>query len=351
MKKQTLKLFTVALIAFVIIISVLLYFFSERFTRSWMPIDNGFGETVTLSPDDQSIVFPFYQSGDGALYKANVDGSNVNQLTYPRQAESHIHPRYSKNGEKILFLSQEKEEDTMKQSLYVMDAEGSNLQRLSENDELVTDAIFSPDSNTIFYLVAQQYQEGNDFLSGPSDMDVFSVSISGENKRQLTTDNSKQKRSLSITEDGSLLGYIDFPQDTDNQIASTYVLYNMETKEQKELIPRLDSPSPIFYSAKLSLNGKQIVFSAGSENPRDDSQLIYEMYTMDDNGKNVQAITSFRTLITEPVFFHKKERVLFIQDQGWLRGKPNFKLWAVDTNGERIESITLQMPQFSGTIL
>jgi len=43
--------------------------------------------------------------------------------------------------------------------------------------------------------------------------------------------------------------------------------------------------------------------------------------------------------------------VLFIQDQSWLRGKPNYKLWAVDINGERIQSITLQMPQFSGTIL
>ncbi|WP_404458572.1 hypothetical protein [Sutcliffiella horikoshii] len=93
------------------------------------------------------------------------------------------------------------------------------------------------------------------------------------------------------------------------------------------------------------------MFSAASENPREKSQFIYEMYTMSTSGKEVQPITSFRTLITEPVFFRDKERVLFIQDQSWLRGKPNYKLWAVDINGEKIKSITLQMPQFSGTIL
>ncbi|WP_404346883.1 hypothetical protein LG311_14565 [Sutcliffiella horikoshii] len=349
MKKQTLKLFTISLIGFVIIISVLLYFFSERFTRSWLPIDNGFGETVTLSPDDKSIVFPFYQSGDGALYKANVDGSNVNQLTYPRQEESHVHPRYSSKGDKILFLSQEKGENTLTRSLYIMNNDGSELIRLSQEDELITDAIFSQDDQSIYYLAAKRYQEGNEMEEGPTNIDLYSISITGDKKERLTHDESLKKRSLSLTEDGSKLGFVEWSKDEEKGLHSSFIVMDTQTMEREYVNP--DFNTNIIYSGKLSPTGDLIVFSAASENPREKSQFIYEMYTMSTSGKEVQPITSFRTLITEPVFFRDKERVLFIQDQSWLRGKPNYKLWAVDINGEKIKSITLQMPQFSGTIL
>ncbi len=351
MKKQTLKLFTIALIGFVIIISVLLYFFSERFTRAWLPIDNGLGETVTLSPDDKSIVFPFYQSGDGALYKANVDGSEVNQLTYPRQAESHVHPRYSSNGDKLLFLSQEKGEGNLKQSLYIMSSDGSNLIKLSKDEELITDAVFSEDDNSIYYLVAQDYQEGSELEEGPTNIDLYSISATGENKERLTHDESLKKRSLSLTEDGGKLGFVEWVKDEGEGLNSSYVMMDTNTKEKEYVNPEFNFETNIIYSAKLSPEGDIIAFSAASENPRKKSQFIYEMYTMDNEGDEVKPVTSFRTLITEPVFFRDKERVLFIQDQSWLRGKPNYKLWAVDIDGEQIQSITLQMPQFSGTIL
>ncbi|WP_404443563.1 hypothetical protein LG307_15015 [Sutcliffiella horikoshii] len=351
MKKQTLKLFTISLIGFVIIISVLLYFFSERFTRSWLPIDNGFGETVTLSPDDKSIVFPFYQSGDGALYKADVNGSNVSQLTYPRQEESHVHPRYSSKGDKILFLSQEKGEDTLTRSLYIMNSDGSELVRLSEDDELITDAIFSQDDQSIYYLAAKDYQEGNEMEEGPSNIDLYSIAVTGEGKERLTHDESLKKRSLSLTKDGTKLGYVEWNKDEENGLHSSFIVMDTQTTEREYVKPSFDFPTNIIYTGKLSPSGDLVVFSAASENPRDKSQFIYEMYTMKSSGKEVQPITSFRTLITDPVFFRDKERVLFIQDQSWLRGKPNYKLWAVDINGERIQSITLQMPQFSGTIL
>ncbi|KMJ60096.1 hypothetical protein AB685_04460 [Bacillus sp. LL01] len=351
MKKQTLKLFTITLIGFVIIISVLLYFFSERFTRSWLPIDNGFGETVTLSPDDQSIVFPFYQSGDGALYKANVDGSDVNQLTFPRQAESHVHPRYSSNGEKILFLSQEKGEGTLKQSLYIMKSDGSNLVRLSEDDELITDAVFSEDDQSIYYFAAQNYLEGDDLDAGPANIDLYSISATGENKERLTHDESIKKRSLSLAEDGTKLGFVEWSLDEEDGLTSSFVIMDTKSIEKEYINPNFEFEKNIIYSAKLSPEGDIVAFSAASENPRKKSQFIYEMYKMDTAGKEVQPLTSFRTLITEPVFFREKNRVLFIQDQSWLRGKPNYKLWAVDIDGEQIQSITLQMPQFSGTIL
>ncbi|KPB05225.1 hypothetical protein [Bacillus sp. CHD6a] len=351
MKKQTLKLFTISLIGFVIIISVLLYFFSERFTRSWLPIDNGFGETVALSPDDQSIVFPFFQSGDGALYKADVDGSNVNQLTYPRQEESHVHPRFSSKGDKILFLSQEKGDNTLTRSLYIMNSDGSDLVRLSKDGELITDAIFSQDDQSIFYLAAKKYQEGNEMEEGPTNIDLYTISIKGDKKERLTHDESLKKRSLSLTKDGTKLGYVEWGKEEEKGLYSSFIIMDTQTMEKKYVNPSFEFKTNIIYSGKLSPTGDIIAFSAASENPREKSEYIYEMYTMNVSGKEVQPITSFRTLITEPVFFRDRNRVLFIQDQSWLRGKPNYKLWAVDIDGEKIQSIPLQMPQFSGTIL
>lgn len=352
LKKQTLKLFTISLIAFVIIISVLLYFFSERFTRSWIPIDHGFGDTVTLSPDDEKIVFPFYQSGDGALYQANLDGTEVVQLTYPRQNESHVHPRYSRSGEKLLFLSQEKTTENMKQSLYIMSRDGSDLVRLSESKELIIDAIFSEDDKKIYYLGAENYNsEGIGPKEGPVDVDLYSISITGENKERLTKTESLKKRSLSITEDGKKIGFVQVDEGEEGKTTSNYIVYDKEQKKAKMVKPNKGVTSDLIYSGRISPDGSLIAFSAGSANPRKKSQTIYELYTMDINGDKVEPVTSFRTFITEPTFFHQSNRVLFIQDQSWTKGQANFKLWALDMNGERIKSITLQMPQFSGTAL
>jgi TolB protein len=352
LKKQTLKLFTISLIAFVIIISVLLYFFSERFTRSWIPIDHGFGDTVTLSPDDEKIVFPFYQSGDGALYQANLDGTEVVQLTYPRQNESHVHPRYSRNGEKLLFLSQEKTAENLKQSLYIMNMDGSDLMRLSENEELIIDAIFSEDDKQIYYLGSKNYNsEGISPKEGPVNVDLYSISVTGENKERLTETESLRKRSLSITEDGKKIGFVQVDKGEEGKTSSNFFVYDIEQKEAKMVKPSEGVSADLIYSGRISPDGSLIAFSAGSTNSRKRSQTIYELYTMDINGDKVEPVTSFRTFITEPTFFHQSNRVLFIQDQSWTKGQANFKLWALDLNGERIKSITLQMPQFSGTAL
>ncbi|MCA1322469.1 hypothetical protein LC085_21570 [Bacillus tianshenii] len=352
MKKQTLKLFTISLIAFVIIVSVLLYFFSERFTRSWIPIDHGFGDTVALSPDDEKIVFPFYQSGDGALYQANLDGTEVVQLTYPRQNESHVHPRYSKSGEKLLFLSQEKTAESLNQSLYIMNKDGSDLTRISENQELIIDAIFSEDDQLIYYLGAKEYNsEGVGPKEGPVNVDLYAISVTGGNKERLTKTESLKKRSLSITDDGKRIGYVQVDEGDEGKSASSFFVYDKEKKEANMVKPSSTVASEHIYSGRISPDGSLIAFSAGSANPRKKSQTIYELYTMDVNGNQVEPVTSFRTFITEPTFFRASNRVLFIQDQSWTKGQANFKLWALDLNGERIKSITLQMPQFSGTAL
>ena len=354
MKNQTLKLFTISVIAFVIIISVMLYFFSERFTSAWVPIDHGFGETITLSPDDQKIVFPFYQSGDGALYIANVDGSEVHQLTYPSQNESHVRPRFSHDGNKLLFLSREKMGETLLQSLYIMNVDGTGLVKISDVDEkIITDAIFSYDDNEILYLVAEEYAN---YAPGankrPHKMDLYKMSVSGDNKVRLTEDESYEKSDLSSPLDETIVGFIDGIKKDKGVLGTEFVVFDLEKEtEVTRVQPNSEFETEDIYSAKFSPDGDIIAFSAATINPRKKSQFIYELYKMNKDGNNVEPLTSFRTFITEPTFFHNKPRVLFIQDQSWNRGKPNFKLWAVDLDGENIRYITLQMPQFTGTAL
>ncbi|WP_176483695.1 MULTISPECIES: TolB family protein [Bacillus] len=354
MKNQTLKLFTISLIAFVIIIGVMLYFFSERFTSAWVPIDHGFGETVTLSPDDEKIVFPFYQSGDGALYIANVDGSDVHQLTYPRQSESHVRPRFSHDGKKLLFLSREKLGENLLQSLYIMNVDGTGLVKISdEEDKLITDAIFSKNDQEILYLVAEEY---TNYAPGankrPHRMDLYKMSVRGDNKIRLTEDDSYEKSELSSPLTETIVGFIDGLKQDTGVLGTELVVFDVEKEtEVKRVQPKSDFETEDIYSAKFSPDGEIIAFSAATVNPRRKSQFIYELYKMNKSGDNVEVLTSFRTFITEPTFFHNEPRLLFIQDQSWNRGKPNFKLWAVDLDGENIRSITLQMPQFTGTAL
>jgi len=106
------------------------------------------GQTIILNfqlqpqtPLTGRIVFTSDRTGNYEIYMMNADGSNITRLTYTSANEES--PRFSRDGSKIVFVRNG--------DIYVMNANGSNVTRLTYTSALEADPCFSPDGSKIVF--------------------------------------------------------------------------------------------------------------------------------------------------------------------------------------------------------
>lgn len=86
------------------------------------------GRQPSWSPDGKQIAFVSTRDGSSQIYVMKADGSNVQRLTNNKSEDAT--PSWSPDGKQIVFVSTR---DGNSQ-LYVMNTDGSNVQRLTNND-------------------------------------------------------------------------------------------------------------------------------------------------------------------------------------------------------------------------
>ena len=134
----------------------------------------------------QGYVWALYEYD---IFVADEDGGNLRQLTSERgyDAEATI----SSDGRKIVFTSVRNGD----LDIYTMDADGSNVRQVTDTPGYDGGAFFSPDGTQIVYRAGhpQNDQELADFkrllaqgLVRPSKLDIFVMNADGSNKRRIT---------------------------------------------------------------------------------------------------------------------------------------------------------------------
>ena len=115
---------------------------------------------AAFSPDGRRIAFVSERDGNVDLYSMNVDGSNIARLTSNQAMDDH--PTWSPNSKRIAFVSTRKRADRAGRAwngIYVIDADGTNVHRLSGDDAADYSPAWSPSGDWIAFVAGRTRPE------------------------------------------------------------------------------------------------------------------------------------------------------------------------------------------------
>ena len=115
-------------------------------TANRLTIHEGLDEMPRWSPDGKFIAFSSLRSGNVDIFLIPAAGGAARQVTY--NSNSDILCDWSPDGNKLLFYSVR---DTHAFALYTMDLHDRSVKRLTNDDEALRFASWSPDGKSIIY--------------------------------------------------------------------------------------------------------------------------------------------------------------------------------------------------------
>jgi len=110
-------------------------------------------EDPAWSPNGSQIAFVSNRDGDAEIFVMNTDGTGLRQLTDNRATEGD--PAWSPDGSQIAFVRNRETSDNLETfrsyDVFVMNADGTGVRQLTNNDHYEASPVWSPDGSRIAF--------------------------------------------------------------------------------------------------------------------------------------------------------------------------------------------------------
>ncbi len=173
------------------------------------------------SPDGSRIAYVTDRDGNAEIYVMNADGSGVRRLTNTAAVEGS--PSWTPDGNRIVFASNAARTGTGTFHIWIMDADGSNARQLTDGPFSDFQPAVSPDGRTIAFATDRDH-----------DYNIYLMDLDGSNQRQFTRAPAPETNPVWFS-DGRLAYLLQEPGRT---LTSRVMRANVATGEVTQISPQ-----------------------------------------------------------------------------------------------------------------
>lgn len=266
---------------------------------------SGYDENPSWSPDGSKIAFNSNRDGNREIYMMNADGSDQIRLTDNRYID--VRPAWSPDGSKIVFDSNR----DGNWEIYAMNEDGSDQMRLTENPARDGEPSWSPDGTRIVF---DSDRDGN--------REIYIMNTDGSNQTRLT-DNPANDGMPSWSPDGTRIVFYT-ARDENLEI----YMMNADGSNQTRLT---DNPAGD-RAPSWSSDGSRIVFQS-------DRDGNWEVYAMNAEGSNTMRLTNNLAGDFEPFWSPDGRKIVFETDRDL-----DYEVYVMDADGSNPVNLTNNAP-------
>jgi len=226
------------------------------------------------------------------LYIKNMDGSGVRRVTYNPYWEHQAD--VSPDGKKIVcsihYSPGRVTETDPGWEIAVMDIDGSNLTRLTDNDYLDIGAHWNHDGTKIVYVSDSAHRTPEDIANNVlPQYDIYIMNADGSGKRRLTFAKPGEiyaDSSFSFTEPSRIL-YVH-----SEGLSNNFDLYMMDADgSNKRLILKHNDELLAINDPMFSPDGERIIFEARLDDNGNHGLPVYNIFSIRADGSDLRRIT------------------------------------------------------------